>query len=145
MLTLVSDGARITELRFGADVCAQDSHEVLLQAEAELNEYFAGRRMRFSVPLFISGTEFQKKVWQALTGIPYGETRSYGEIAAAIGKPKACRAVGMANHVNPLPIFVPCHRVIGAGGSLTGYGGGLSTKVFLLELERNVCQNSKER
>lgn len=145
MLTLVSDGARITELRFGADVCAQDSHEVLLQAEAELNEYFAGRRMRFSVPLFISGTEFQKKVWQALTGIPYGETRSYGEIAAAIGKPKACRAVGMANHVNPLPIFVPCHRVIGAGGSLTGYGGGLPTKVFLLELERNVCQNSKER
>ena len=106
------------------------------EAARQLQEYFAGCRREFSLPLAPRGTEFQRQVWYALEGIPYGETRTYGEIARAIGKPKACRAVGMANHRNPLSILVPCHRVVGADGSLTGYGGGLEAKQFLLELEK---------
>lgn len=108
----------------------------ILEAERELNEYFAGNRREFSVPVHLSGTEFQKKVWRALCDIPYGETRSYKEIAAAVGNPKASRAVGMANHRNPVMILIPCHRVIGADGGLTGYAGGLDGKTALLELER---------
>jgi methylated-DNA-[protein]-cysteine S-methyltransferase len=102
---------------------------------AQLREYFSGRRRRFEVPLAPEGTEFQLKVWQALRGIPYGETWSYGQLARRIGKPDASRAVGAANGRNPLPIIVPCHRVIGADGSLTGFGGGLKIKQKLLELE----------
>ena len=90
------------------------------------------------------GTEFQKKVWKALTAIPYGETRSYGEIAKIVGNDKASRAVGMANHNNPIPILIPCHRVIGKSGKLTGYAGGLDKKTALLELERSVLQSGKE-
>ena len=106
---------------------------------SELEEYFAGRRRAFSVPLCIRGTLFQKRVWLALAEIPYGETASYAEIACKTGNPRACRAVGMANHRNPLPIFLPCHRVIGADGRITGYAGGLEIKRYLLELEgRNV-------
>ena len=112
-----------------------DAAPVLLQAERELKEYFAGRRTAFSVPLSMHGTPFQMEVWAALRAIPCGETRSYAALAAQIGRPKACRAVGMANHVNPLPIFVPCHRVLGADGRLTGYAGGLDVKKYLLELE----------
>ena len=89
------------------------------------------------------GTEFQKKVWKALTAIPYGETRSYGEIAKIVGNDKASRAVGMANHNNPIPILIPCHRVIGKSGKLTGYAGGLDKKTALLELERSVLQSGK--
>ena len=109
---------------------------LLEEAARQLQEYFAGCRREFSLPLAPRGTEFQRQVWHALEGIPYGETRTYGEIARAIGKSKACRAVGMANHRNPLSILVPCHRVVGADGSLTGYGGGLEAKQFLLELEK---------
>lgn len=105
------------------------------QTEKELSEYFAGKRKVFTVPVSLSGTGFQLKVWQALTDIPYGETRSYGDIAKAIGSPNSCRAVGGANHNNPVSIIVPCHRVIGADGSLTGYGGGLTIKRYLLRLE----------
>ena len=112
-----------------------DDTPLLLEAERELGEYFAGTRREFDLPLAPHGTAFQQAVWQALREIPYGESRSYGSVAAAIGKPKAVRAVGMANHRNPLSIFIPCHRVIGADGSLTGYGGGLDKKRFLLELE----------
>lgn len=101
----------------------------------ELREYFEGSRRSFDVPLELHGTPFQERVWAALLDIPYGETRSYGEIAAAVGSPRACRAVGMANHNNPICIIVPCHRVIGKNGSLTGYGGGLDKKRLLLELE----------
>jgi methylated-DNA-[protein]-cysteine S-methyltransferase len=101
----------------------------------QLNEYFAGTRTEFDLPLHASGTPFQQKVWDALTRIPYGETASYGETAAAIGAPSASRAVGLANGQNPLPIIVPCHRVVGANGSLTGYGGGLETKRWLLAHE----------
>jgi len=105
---------------------------------AQLEEYFAGRRRTFAVPLAPEGTPFQLTVWRALTAIPYGETVSYGELARRIGKPDAPRAVGLANGANPLPILVPCHRVIGADGSLTGFGGGLAIKSRLLTLEREV-------
>jgi methylated-DNA-[protein]-cysteine S-methyltransferase len=103
----------------------------------ELDEYFAGERRSFSIPFALGGTTFQRTVWEALTAIPYGETATYGEIAAAIGRPTAARAIGGANHVNPVPIVVPCHRVIGADGSLTGYGGGLDRKMALLAIERD--------
>ncbi|MEM1228928.1 MAG: methylated-DNA--[protein]-cysteine S-methyltransferase [Pseudomonadota bacterium] len=104
-------------------------------ARGQLAEYFAGQREHFDLTLRPEGTEFQRAVWQALTRIPYGETCSYGDIAAAIGRPKAVRAVGAANGRNPLPIVVPCHRVIGSNGSLTGFGGGLENKERLLALE----------
>ena len=115
---------------------AAPDHPLLQQAVQELDEYFAGRRTVFTVPLAPEGTPFQLTVWQALQNIPYGSTCSYGEIAAAIGNPKASRAVGMANNKNPLPIFIPCHRVIGANGKLVGYGGGLDIKEKLLALEQ---------
>jgi len=105
-------------------------------AALQLTEYFAGKRKSFDLPLEAEGTEFRKRVWAALTEIPYGETRSYKDIAEAIGKPRACRAVGGANNKNPISIIIPCHRVIGADGSLVGYGGGLEKKVMLLGLER---------
>ena len=136
-LTLCADEAGIYEVKFGAQSSRADASELLDRAQRELEEYFAGRRRAFSVPLSIHGTAFQQAVWRALMEIPYGKTATYGEIAKAIGREKACRAVGMANHVNPLPIFVPCHRVVGAGGRLTGYAGGLEIKQFLLELEEN--------
>ncbi|HEV2268831.1 MAG TPA: methylated-DNA--[protein]-cysteine S-methyltransferase [Steroidobacteraceae bacterium] len=104
-------------------------------AVAQLQEYFAGERRRFDLPLAPRGTEFQRRVWRALTEIPYGKTVSYGELARRIMKPSASRAVGLANGANPLPIIVPCHRVIGADGSLTGFGGGLPIKRRLLALE----------
>lgn len=106
-----------------------------VRAAAQLTEYFAGKRKVFDLPLEPHGTEFQKKVWQALREIPYGTTCSYGEIAAKIGNPKASRAVGGANNKNPIAIVVPCHRVIGANGSLVGYASGLQTKEALLKLE----------
>lgn len=105
------------------------------ETKAQLDAYFAGRLKAFSLPLAPAGTEFQKKVWKLLQEIPYGVTRTYGEIAALSGDSKACRAVGMANNRNPLPILIPCHRVVGANGSLVGYGGGLDIKLRLLQLE----------
>ena len=105
----------------------------------ELDEYFAGVRREFTIPLEPAGTPFQKQVWEALRTIPYGETRTYGQIAVQIGRPKASRAVGMGNHKNPIAILIPCHRVIGADGSLTGYGGGLDIKEFLLKREGILC------
>ena len=108
---------------------------LLTQAQRQLEEYFAGQRRCFDLPLLERGTAFQLAAWQALRRIPYGQTRSYSQIAAAIGRPRACRAVGQANHNNPLLIITPCHRVVGANGSLTGFGGGLEMKRFLLELE----------
>lgn len=107
--------------------------EVYLQ----LSEYFEGRREHFDLPLLLHGTEFQKKVWNALCQIPYGQTRTYKQIAEYIDNPKACRAVGMANNKNPLMIIVPCHRVIGSNGSLTGYAGGLDIKEELLSIEKS--------
>jgi methylated-DNA-[protein]-cysteine S-methyltransferase len=107
----------------------------LPEAVRQLEEYFAGKRRDFDLPLNLDGTEFQQRVWRALTEIPYGETRSYGELAKRIGNPNASRAVGLANGRNPVSIVVPCHRVIGADGSLTGYGGGLPRKQWLLAHE----------
>jgi methylated-DNA-[protein]-cysteine S-methyltransferase len=112
-------------------------HPVLCETEKQLNEYFAGKRNRFSVKLDPKGTKFQNKVWDALRTIPFGETRSYGEIAKQIGNAKAMRAVGAANGRNPISIIVPCHRVIGASGQLTGFAGGLDIKERLLSLEGN--------
>jgi methylated-DNA-[protein]-cysteine S-methyltransferase len=107
------------------------------EAIRQLREYFAGRRREFDLPLAPKGTEFQKSVWRRLQEIPYGESISYGELAKRAGNPKASRAVGAANGKNPLPIVVPCHRVIGANGKLVGFGGGLPTKQALLEIEAN--------
>ncbi len=103
----------------------------------QIDEYFKGDRKDFSLPLKVEGTEFQRKVWRQLKRIPYGAVASYGEVARAIGRPTACRAVGSANHRNPIAIIIPCHRVIGADGSLTGYGGGLWRKEWLLNFEAN--------
>jgi methylated-DNA-[protein]-cysteine S-methyltransferase len=110
-------------------------HPILLETERQLSEYFAGKRTRFDLPLEPGGTEFQKKVWQALREIPFGNTRSYLDLARAIGSHAASRAIGAANGKNPLSIVVPCHRVVGAGGALTGFAGGLETKAALLALE----------
>jgi methylated-DNA-[protein]-cysteine S-methyltransferase len=137
-MTLVENGTAITELRFGERLLADErpqSTPLLRMAAQELMEYFGGTRKAFTVPLSPEGTTFQQSVWKALEQIPYGTTASYGEIAKRIGKPKASRAVGMANNKNPLPVFIPCHRVIGADGKLVGYGAGLDKKEFLLALE----------
>ena len=110
--------------------------ELILQCKMQLDEYFRGERKTFDLPLAPKGTDFQKKVWNVLQKIPYGETRTYGEIAAAVGNPKAARAVGMANNKNPIGIIIPCHRVVGANGKLVGYAGGMDKKEWLLQLER---------
>jgi O-6-methylguanine DNA methyltransferase len=112
------------------------SQEKTRAARRELEAYFAGRLRKFMMPLDLRGTPFQLKVWRALRGIPYGQTRSYSDIARKVGRPRAFRAVGQANHRNPMAIVVPCHRVVAADGSLGGYGGGLKMKQFLLDLEK---------
>ncbi|MBB4571768.1 methylated-DNA--[protein]-cysteine S-methyltransferase [Rhizobium leucaenae] len=116
-------------------VAEHENHPVLVETERQLQEYFAGKRQVFDLPLDFAGTEFQKKVWQALLTIPFGETRSYAEIAAQIDAPKAIRAVGAANARNPISIIAPCHRVIGSAGDLRGFAGGLERKTYLLEFE----------
>ena len=108
-------------------------------AIAQLDEYFNGSRINFDLPLAPAGTEFQQQVWQALLSIPYGQTTSYGVIAKTINRPKASRAVGAANGANPIPIIIPCHRVIGSTGNLTGFGGGIPTKQWLLAHEKKHC------
>lgn len=125
-------------------VVEETSHPVLREAERQLSAYLAGRLRRFALPLDIVGSDFQMAVWTALTTIPFGETRSYGAIAAQIGHPKAMRAVGAANGCNPLSIVVPCHRVVGATGKLTGFAGGLEVKARLLDLEAQ-DENRKDR
>ncbi len=111
---------------------------LMKKAALQLAEYFAGKRKIFDLPLHMPGTDFQRSCWAALQTIPWGETRSYRDIAEQVGNPKAARAVGMANNRNPIPIIVPCHRVVGSDGRLVGFGGGLPVKQFLLELERSV-------
>jgi methylated-DNA-[protein]-cysteine S-methyltransferase len=123
------DRVRLDELRQDA------AHPVLVETEKQLGEYFSGGRQAFDLPLDFHGTEFQKRVWAQLLAIPFGETRSYGEIARAVGQPTASRAVGAANGKNPISIVAPCHRVIGANGALTGFAGGLEAKQRLLALE----------
>jgi methylated-DNA-[protein]-cysteine S-methyltransferase len=125
---------RIGEVEESAD------HPVLVRTEKQLNEYFAGKRTRFDLELDFIGTAFQKQVWAALLAIPFGETRSYGQIAADLGKPSAARAVGAANGKNPISIIAPCHRVIGSNGDLTGFAGGLDNKRYLLALESSAVK-----
>jgi methylated-DNA-[protein]-cysteine S-methyltransferase len=141
-LTLAGHGSALTNLRM-VDQTYEPNRAgwsldpgAFIDVAEQLEAYFAGEPVDFDIDLDLRGTEFQQRVWKALLTIPYGETRSYGEIAAQIGTPGAARAVGLANGHNPISIIVPCHRVIGAGGSLTGYGGGLERKRTLLELEK---------
>lgn len=128
------DDRCITGLAFG-EAAEENPSPVLCEGARQLEEYFAGRRRTFDLPIQPQGTDFQKSVWQALCEIPYGKTASYGDVARKIGNSKACRAVGMANNRNPIAIIIPCHRVVGADGKLTGYAGGLDKKEFLLKLE----------
>lgn len=146
-LLLAGDGERLqiigfpagkARTRHGADW--QRDEKPFVEIVRQLHAYFAGDLQEFDVPLDPQGTEFQRAVWDALVAIPYGNTCSYGAIAQAIGRPKACRAVGAANGQNPIPIIIPCHRVIGSTGKLTGFGGGLPTKEALLALEQRTAQ-----
>ncbi len=140
-LTLHSNGAALTGLEFDKPKyklaeSARGEDRVLARARRELDLYFAGKLTVFTIATAPEGTPFQKRVWAALTKIPYGITRTYGQQATAIGSPKAFRAVGLANGKNPISIVVPCHRVIGSDGSLTGFGGGVPRKQYLLDLEQ---------
>lgn len=119
-----------------AELIEDIQHPILLETQKQLNEYFAGQRQKFDVPLYFEGTEFQQKVWQALLTIPFGETRSYKQIAEQIGNVKAVRAVGAANGKNPISIIAPCHRVVGTNGKLVGFAGGLENKDILLKIEK---------
>jgi methylated-DNA-[protein]-cysteine S-methyltransferase len=139
-LLVFADGRGITEIRFRNNSSPLPSaqgtgNEWLALAIEQLNAYFNSRLMKFELPLSLSGTAFQRGVWRELQKINYGSTASYGQIAAAINKPKAARAVGMANNKNPIPIIIPCHRVIGSNGALIGFAGGLDTKRWLLQHE----------
>ena len=124
--------------RPGDEAFGRPDATVFAEATEQVQEYFAGRRTGFDVPMAFIGTEFQQRVWRALRHIPYGQTRSYGQIAEKIGSPAASRAVGAANGRNPISVIIPCHRVVGSTGHLTGYGGGLERKQLLLDFERNV-------
>jgi len=144
ILTLVTDNKSLTQIGWEnpgaafvpvADAKEDKNHPVLLQAAEELDEYFAGKRKTFTVNVDPEGTEFQKKVWKALLTIPFGKTKTYGDVAALIENPDAVRAVGGAANRNPIPVIIPCHRVIGADGKLVGFGGGLERKEYLLEIE----------
>ena len=138
-MVIESDGSSITGLMTekNAKPTGKKEANTLTDITAmQLKEYFTGKRKKFDIPLNPQGTDFQRSVWKALQEIPYGKTRSYKQIAIAIGNPKACRAVGMANNKNPIWILIPCHRVIGTDGALTGYGGGLEMKKRLLNIEK---------
>jgi methylated-DNA-[protein]-cysteine S-methyltransferase len=151
ILRLTSDGRFLTGIEFPQR--QQVQHPVFRGTETmapfgeicqQLSEYFDGTRREFLIPIRMEGTEFQKKVWKALTTIPYGSTVSYGQLATMIGNPKACRAVGLANGRNRVPIIIPCHRVIGSNGTLTGFGGGLPNKQWLLDWEQTSLAQHKD-
>lgn len=140
-LAALAFGENWEEVKAKLPPLEKGENELLRLAVKELSEYFAGKRSEFSMPLDLQGTDFQRKAWDALRAIPYGKTFTYAEQARAMRKPKAVRAVGAANGRNPVCIVVPCHRVVGADGSLTGYAGGLAQKKALLELEARQAQN----
>lgn len=143
-LCIRSDEEAITEVSFCDSAQAENRNEYITRCMQELDEYFAGTRKVFQVPLkFVCGTPFQQRCWKALLKVPYGATCSYQKLAEAVGNQKAVRAVGGANHNNPICILVPCHRVIGKNGSLTGYGGGIDKKLYLLELEAKYAESGK--
>jgi methylated-DNA-[protein]-cysteine S-methyltransferase len=136
------ENGRLTDLHFEKSFMAPEDFKVAetrlhSQVQLQLNEYFDGKRKKFDLPLAPTGTPFQLKCWDALLQVPYGETRSYGDIARAVGSPRGFRAVGMANNRNPIAIVIPCHRIIGSDGSLVGFGGGLDLKKILLRLEQD--------
>lgn len=140
ILTLTADDNNLLRIDFGSQRSTnaiEKTTSILSLAAQQLEEYFHGLRRDFTIPLKANGTQFQQQVWQALIYIPYGMTHTYKELAETIGKPKASRAVGSACNHNPLPIVIPCHRVIGSSGSLTGYAGGLELKAMLLKMEKN--------
>ncbi len=143
---IADNGQAVTGLMFsgGMDGFTVAETALIKEAARQLYEYLAGKREVFDIPLALEGTPFQKAVWKALQDIPYGETRSYRDIAESIGRPKACRAVGMANNKNPIAIFVPCHRVIGSSGKLVGYAGGMDVKEKLLALEKRTIGGTKQ-
>ena len=147
-LGIRDDGQNITHVYFGSENISKDDvvieeSDLTKLAYIQIKEYIDGKRTVFDLPLHPNGTEFQIKVWKALTEIPYGETRSYKDIAISIGNEKACRAVGMANNKNPIPIIIPCHRVVGSNKKLVGYAGGLDLKQKLLNLEGISVQQNK--
>jgi methylated-DNA-[protein]-cysteine S-methyltransferase len=138
-ITIAEEDGYITHVLFGHENLPDsrvNETALLKDAHKQISEYLKGERRSFDLPLSPSGTEFQQRVWKALTGIPYGETVTYEDLARKVGNEKACRAVGMANNRNPISLIIPCHRVIGKNGKLTGYGGGLGIKEYLLKLER---------
>jgi methylated-DNA-[protein]-cysteine S-methyltransferase len=134
-LWLDADDAGLARVAFQGPSGARSDEPLLRQAEAQLSAYFAGELTQFELPLSPRGTDFQRRVWDAVARVPYGRTTTYSAVAAAVGRPTACRAIGAANGRNPLAIVIPCHRVVGASGALTGYGGGLERKRALLDLE----------
>ncbi len=139
VVTFVEEGGALLAVTTHRSYEGVEQETALIkEAHQQLSEYLKGERKEFDLPLNPKGTDFQKRVWRALCDIPYGETRSYKQIAKAVGNSKAVRAVGMANNRNPITIVVPCHRVIGADGKLVGYGGGLEMKEFLLRLEKSL-------
>ncbi len=144
-LYMAEEGGRLTHLLFerSGELCEPAETPLLSEVKKQLDEYFSGRRRIFNLPLAPSGSDFQRACWRALLTIPYGQTCSYGDLAQLVGNPKAYRAVGNANHNNPISIIIPCHRVIAADGSLAGYGGGLELKAYLLNLEQRVIGGNK--
>ncbi|MCK4311314.1 MAG: methylated-DNA--[protein]-cysteine S-methyltransferase [Candidatus Cloacimonetes bacterium] len=150
-LILITNESNLVGIKFGynkneelpCNFVKQDIHPILRKTEIQLDEYFRGKRKKFELPLFMPGTDFQKRVWERLLDIPFGETISYQELAERIGDKKKARAVGSANGKNPIPIIVPCHRVIAKDGSLGGFGGGVPIKRYLLELEKIVLNSQK--
>lgn len=141
-VTIASDGRAITALAFGRQRLSGEARatELTNRAANQLQEYFAGKRRTFDLPLAPTGTDFQKRVWDALREVPFGETRSYSEVAAAIDSPRSSRTVGGANNKNPLPIIIPSHRIVGANGSFSGSGKEVRIKVFLRDLERRALE-----
>jgi methylated-DNA-[protein]-cysteine S-methyltransferase len=135
-LVLEGDDETLTRLGFGAPSAPQGDAASIAAAAIQLEQYFAGERTEFELDVELSGTPFERRVWDEVRAIPYGETASYAEIARRVGRPSACRAVGRANGRNPIALIVPCHRVVGSDGSLTGYAGGIEMKRALLDLER---------
>ena len=142
-LYIVEENEKIIEIRYKTpkDNALEKDTKLLQKAEKEIDEYFKGERKEFDLPLNPKGTEFMKKVWKELQKIPYGKTATYGEIAKRIGNPKASRAVGMANHKNPIPIIIPCHRVVGKNNKMVGYALGISNKKYLLDIECRYKKN----
>ncbi len=145
-LDIVEENEKIIEIRYEneKEEVLEKNTKILEKAVQELEEYFKGKRKEFDIPLNPKGTEFMKKVWKELQKIPYGKTTSYGKIAEKIGNPKASRAVGMANHNNPIPIIIPCHRVIGKNNKMVGYALGIDKKEYLLNLELKVKETEKK-